>query len=123
MKHFVQASAVLVFVLAAGCGDDSPEPAPEEPCTVQVKLLDFSLSPSELAVPRGEVVLCAKNDGQAPHDLAVRDANGTDRGRTPVLGPGESARLELELAAGPYGIYCSQAGHESLGMRGTLNAE
>lgn len=89
-------------------------------CTATVQLLDYSLAPSMLEVTSGQVVLCAVNAGKTPHDLSVRDAAKQERGRTPTLQPGQVARLPLSLSAGAYTIYCSVAGHESLGMTGPL---
>jgi azurin len=81
------------------------------------------VEPSALSAPAGEVSLCARNDGQAPHDLAVRDATGRVLGRTPVLKPGESAVLSLALSPTRYALFCTLAGHESLGMKGTLEVQ
>lgn len=123
--------AVCVVVLA-GCGRESGNDAAppgssgadgavsQVPCSVTVMLLDFRFEPKALGVDSGAVELCTENAGESEHDIAVRDASGDDVGRTETLGPGETAHLSLDLAAGEYGIYCAEAGHESLGMRGTL---
>jgi uncharacterized cupredoxin-like copper-binding protein len=100
-------------------GDATVDPT----CTATIKLLDFTLSPAALIVKGGDVVLCTQNDGQAPHDLGIRDAAKRDLMKTPVLATGQRARLVLTLTPGTYGIYCTQAGHESLGMTGSLTAE
>ena len=90
-------------------------------CTATVQLLDYALSPRALEVNSGSVVLCAVNTGKTPHDLSVRDATQQERGRTVTLQPGQASRLTLSLTAGAYTMYCSVAGHESLGMTGPLN--
>ena len=36
------------------------------------------------------------------------------------LDPGQLATLALQLGAGTYTTFCSLAGHESLGMHGTV---
>ena len=126
------------LVLAA-CGDDtsmdlrsadggvagsagSAGATAELDCTATVSLLDYKLSPSKLELSAGHNVLCARNDGQAPHDIALRDAS-REYGRTPKLGPGTSAKLILELEPGDYTMFCTQAGHESLGMSGPVTVE
>jgi plastocyanin len=58
--------------------------------------------------------------GPTPHNLSVRDANGTVLMATDDLSPTESETISAELEPGEYVIFCSLAGHESLGMSGTL---
>jgi plastocyanin len=92
-------------------------------CTASISLQDFKLVPEKPTAKAGTIVLCAKNDGKAPHDLGVRGADMSTLDKTKTLGPGESASITLTLTAGSFAIYCSQAGHESLGMKGTLLVE
>ncbi len=94
-------------------------PAPGGPT---VHLRDFTIVPSEIAVTAGEVTLAVANDGPTPHDLAIRDGAGTVVARTEDLAPGRSETLRVHLAAGTYTTFCALAGHETLGMRGTLTA-
>ncbi|MEY4512150.1 MAG: hypothetical protein RLZZ450_4272 [Pseudomonadota bacterium] len=92
-------------------------------CTATISLQDYKLVPDKPTAKAGTIVLCAKNDGKAPHDLGLRGADMATLQKTPSLAPGESARITLTLAPGSFAIYCSQAGHESLGMKGTLTVE
>jgi uncharacterized cupredoxin-like copper-binding protein len=132
--RFSWISCFLVVVTA--CGNDSASdphsvddagadaaPVSDAECTAQVSLLDYKLSPSKLELMSGRNVLCTRNDGKAPHDLALRDAANDVLGRTPKLGPGEHAQFEVELEAGTYVMFCTQAGHESLGMTGPVSVE
>lgn len=105
---------------AGGTGGAGGETATETACTLTIKLLDYKLDPKTVEADSGELTLCAQNDGQAPHDLGVRDGAGKTLGKTKTLGPGESDRFTVTLEAAEYAIYCTQAGHESLGMKGTL---
>jgi len=111
----------------AGRDHDASAPdaaSPSDPtCTATISLQDFKLVPDTPTAKAGPVVLCARNDGKAPHDLGVRGADMQTLQKTATLGPGESARLTLTLAAGSFAIYCSQGGHESLGMKGTLTVD
>jgi uncharacterized cupredoxin-like copper-binding protein len=92
-------------------------------CTATISLQDYKLVPDKPTAKAGTIVLCAKNDGKAPHDLGLRGADMATLQKTPSLAPGESARITLTLAPGSFAIYCSQAGHESLGMKGTLTVD
>jgi plastocyanin len=135
MRTLILASLCLCL---GACGDDEPERAerdasaqPDEkdaavsgkPCSFTISLVDYKLEPSEVDAESGTIEVCAKNDGRAPHDLAIRDDAGKVLGRTKVLGQNESDRFTIELEAGAFDIFCTQAGHESLGMRGTLTVE
>jgi len=104
---------------SAGAAEMGVNPA----CTVTISLLDYKLMPDKPTAKAGTIVLCAKNDGRAPHDLGLRGADMQTLQKTRTLGQGESASITLTLSAGAFAIYCSQAGHESLGMKGTLTVE
>lgn len=122
----------LCWLLAAallGCQDDSKDADPTDPdaaapaCDFTISLIDYKLVPADITAEAGSIVLCAKNDGKAPHDLAVRDDSDKVLGRTKVLGPSEQDQFSLTLSAGVFDIFCTQGGHESLGMKGTLTVE
>jgi plastocyanin len=129
--------SLSIGLLIAACGDEASAPPLDldagdgtassdgadgsgEPCSFTIRLLDYKLEPADVEAASGVITVCAINDGRAPHDLAVRDANRDTLGRTKVLGQGESDRFDVELDSGVFDIICAQAGHESLGMRGTL---
>jgi plastocyanin len=94
-----------------------------KPCTLTIALLDYKLDPKTVEAESGEITLCAMNKGEAPHDLAVRDTSKKTLGKTKTLGPNESDQFTVTLDAATYDIYCTQAGHESLGMKGTLTVQ
>jgi plastocyanin len=85
-----------------------------------VSVADFMIAPSELEVAGPTVAITVINDGPTPHNLTVRDAAGDVLLATRDLSVGESQTISAELAPGDYTIFCSLAGHESLGMSGTL---
>ena len=99
----------------------------EAPCTTIVMLLDYELSPADVVLPAGHHVVCAQNGGKAPHDLVLfalqAEHQRAEVGRTPILAPGEHARIALDLPRGVFEMICSRPGHESLGMRGTLHID
>jgi uncharacterized cupredoxin-like copper-binding protein len=72
----------------------------------------FALNPSD--VEPGAVVFRLENDGQIGHDLAI-EGPGVEE-KTPVIDPGETAQLEVELEPGDYELYCSVPGHREGGM-------
>lgn len=126
----------FVALLATSCADDSAldlasdggvgsdAAAPREAeCTARIRLLDYKLDPAKLELSSGHHLLCAQNDGKAPHDLALRDTAKKVLGRTPVLGPDEHGQFAVDLEAGTYTMFCTQAGHESLGMTGPVTVE
>ena len=121
--------SALLMAAMLGCSDDSSNADPNgsdaaaAACDATISLLDYKLVPADISAAPGTIVLCTKNDGKAPHDLAVRDESDKVLGRTAVLGPGEEDQLSIDLTAGTFDIFCTQGGHESLGMKGTLTVE
>jgi len=118
------AKAVLLMAALMSCSNESDDDAgAAAECDFTISLIDYKLVPAQITAEAGNVVLCAKNDGKAPHDLGVRDESDKVVGRTRVLEPGEQDQFSIDLDAGGFDIFCSVAGHESLGMKGTLTVE
>jgi plastocyanin len=57
-----------------------------------------------------------RNQGQIQHDLTI-DGDGVKGAKTPLISPGQSGELPVELKAGKYKFYCSVPGHEQSGMK------
>ena len=74
----------------------------------------FELPRAELAP--GTYAFELHNEGETPHDLVVEGESADDH-RTPVIGPGKTARVTVALEPGEYKVYCSVPGHEEAGMR------
>ena len=87
---------------------------------IVIHVADFMLDRSHLEIAGPSVVLEVINDGPTPHNVAVRDPDGTVLMTTRDLSVGESQTISAELAPGDYITFCSLAGHESLGVKGTL---
>ncbi len=121
MRHPLLLIAVVLGLAAVACGG-SPN-ATSAPATQStgptVQLVDFALQPAALSEPSGTTISVV-NAGKAPHNLSIRGAGGKVVARTANLQPGERTTLKLALAPGSYVDFCSEPGHESLGMRGTL---
>lgn len=79
---------------------------------------DFSLSPSEVRLEKGESVnLVFVNDGTVPHDLAIPEL-----GVRVVADPGKSATTGFTAdRTGSFEMICTYPGHASAGMTGVLN--
>jgi uncharacterized cupredoxin-like copper-binding protein len=113
------AVAVLVTATACGSSEDDKAVSPSGP-PVEIVLSDFMIMPHDFTASAGSVIFRVRNSGQAPHDFAVRDASNKPIAKTKTLQPGDEVELTMQLPAGEYGVYCSVAGHESLGMKGNL---
>ncbi|MFN8623531.1 MAG: cupredoxin domain-containing protein [Chloroflexota bacterium] len=87
--------------------------------TVEVKLADYSFTPSAITVPAGEVTFVLDNTAGQEHefeifkgDAVVDEAEG--------LVPGLTREFVVTLAPGEYTYVCKLGGHDALGMKGTL---
>ena len=107
------ASALVPFASARTDG-----PARAAATTVQVKGGEFffRLSAKSIARP-GKVTFVFKNIGHVMHDFKI---NGK---RTPLIGPGKTARLVVTFKKkGKYPYLCTVPGHAAAGMKGTFTA-
>lgn len=123
---------VLVALLAGGCGKKAEEGSTTESAgetteatetaagvrEIPVTLKDFAIEPQAIEVKKGETVkLVVKNEGAVQHDFAIV---GTDA-KTEMIDAGGEATLEYTAAeAGELKFICSVAGHDALGMTGTI---
>lgn len=116
----------LAAAALAACGGSATAPAASgtQPASTAaaatIKLEDFDLSPMSISVKTGDAILVV-NAGKAPHNLHVRDASGAEVAKTATLQPGQSTTLRAGLPAGSYSDFCAEAGHEALGMKGSIN--
>ncbi|HEU5007825.1 MAG TPA: multicopper oxidase domain-containing protein, partial [Jatrophihabitantaceae bacterium] len=85
--------------------------------TVSVELADMRITPASITVPRGtRLVLAVHNSDQMSHDLYVDGGPGT-----PLLRPGQSARLDVGVLARTVQAWCTVPGHKAAGMVMTLH--
>ena len=87
---------------------------PSGPISVKVTEVDFKIQLPKTSFPAGSFTFDVTNAGKVPHDLVVK-GNGVSV-KTPLLNPGESKTLKVELKPGTYELYCSVPGHKQLGM-------
>jgi uncharacterized cupredoxin-like copper-binding protein len=83
--------------------------------TVQVKGGEFffRLSTKSAARP-GKVTFVFKNVGHVLHDFSIRGK------KTPLIGPGKTAKLVVTLKKGKYAFLCTVPGHAAAGMKGVF---
>ena len=86
-----------------------------QPRTVRVEATEYAFALTPKSVRHGTVVFEVVNAGARAHDFRIAGK------RTPVLAPGETARLTLTLDhPGVYAYFCTVAGHAVAGMKGSL---
>lgn len=118
----------LLIGLVACSAPAADEPSTSEAATataraadaLAVSVADFMIDPSDLEAAGPTVTIEVTNDGPTPHNLTIRNDADEVVAATADLSAGESETLSAELEPGTYTIFCSLAGHESLGMSGTL---
>ena len=123
---------LLLTLLTAGlaaCSTATPSSSPSAPSSaaspadanaVDLTVADFMLGDSDIEVTGPTVRLAVTNDGPTPHNVAIRTLDGDVMATTADLSTGESETISVDLEPGDYVTFCSLAGHESLGIRGTL---
>jgi hypothetical protein len=98
---------------ATPAASDAAEASPQ---LVDVSLTNFAIDmPTEL--PAGPVRFNIVNDGTAPHSF-VLEGESIRKTLANTLQPGDSARLNAELAPGVYTIFCpvGEGAHRAQGM-------
>ena len=129
------ATAFAALGLAvAGCGGGGGEEAAPPPATPPAENgggatteLDLAADPgggltfdkTELEAPAGTVIIHFTNDSATPHDASVKDSGVDVKGET-FQGGGTKDTVLENIEPGTYTFYCSVAGHEQAGMKGTL---
>jgi plastocyanin len=110
-------SLAAVALLAACGGGGSGPPAG----AITVKMTDYKFNPGSINAPSGSVVFYLVNSGSVAHDLVIRDSSKKQIASSELVSAGDSKVFSVSnIAAGTYEIFCSQPGHEALGMKGTL---
>jgi uncharacterized cupredoxin-like copper-binding protein len=119
--------ALLAAALAAaGCGnDDAYVPAGDR--TVSVRLDEYRVLPTRIAVPAGRMRIDARNVGRLTHNVAVvqferplGEEEEREYARTPTAQPGERVTVGVTLKPGKYRLACTIANHDNLGQYGEL---
>ena len=94
---------------------ESTTAAPAAPKIVAVTEVEFKIELPSTTVAPGTYTFDLTNKGDVGHDL-VFNGPGVDNEKTPVIDPGKTAKLTVDLKIGTYDVYCSVPGHKQAGM-------
>jgi uncharacterized cupredoxin-like copper-binding protein len=94
----------------------TPTTAPTAPKSVPVSEVEFKIELPDRTLSPGAYTFDLTNKGHVGHDLVV-DGPGVSNEKTPVIDPGKTAKLTVDLKSGTYKLYCSVPGHEQAGMK------
>ncbi|MGH3051427.1 MAG: plastocyanin/azurin family copper-binding protein [Gaiellaceae bacterium] len=118
------ALAALVLALAACGGGDDGEPSGNgggDGAALELVAgpgSELKFDQTSLEASAGEVTITMTNDGDLPHNVAIK-GNGVDE-KGEIVQNGGTSTVTATLEAGEYTFYCSVPGHEAGGMTGTL---
>jgi uncharacterized cupredoxin-like copper-binding protein len=133
INRFLIVLAVGAALIAAGCGSSNKKSSASTSTTTTTSAggastVALSADPggaiaftktSATAKP-GKVTFVMKNPSSSgvQHGIAV-EGNGVDKDG-PIVSPGKSSTLTVNLKAGKYEFYCPFDSHKGMGMKGTL---
>ena len=120
-RLMIGAAALALVACSPQAGDRTAPPSAEAAAdAVAISVADFMIEPADVTAAGPTITFEVTNDGPTPHNFTVRSEADEVVAATADLSAGESETLDAELEPGTYTIFCSLAGHESLGMSGTL---
>jgi hypothetical protein len=90
------------------------------PARLLVEAREFNLTLSRGKIKHGLAIVQLANQGEDPHDLAIKRIGGKRRGGIAETRPGDLGEWEGRLRRGRYRLYCTLEGHRALGMRAVL---
>ena len=120
---FAMVTSVIVFGVESDAKGAEKEATTAEPAgghAVPVSESEFKITIPSKTLSAGKFTFTVKNDGKIPHDLVVSGPGVQGTAKTPLLSAGQTAKLNVTLAAGTYTLYCSVAGHRAAGMSAKL---
>jgi len=106
--------ATLVAVVGIVAGPSVAARSHAAATAVKVTATEFHFKLSKTSVKHGSVTFTVKNAGSVGHDFKIGGK------KTPVIGPGKTAKLTVTLKAGKQAYSCTVPGHAAAGMKGTL---
>ena len=89
--------------------------APSAPKSVPVTEVEFKIELPSTSLSPGSYTFDLTNKGKVGHDLTI-NGPGVSNEKTAVIGPGKTAKLNIDLKSGTYDFYCSVPGHRQAGM-------
>jgi len=119
---------LTALLLVAACGSPAASPTPLGAITVEMR--DFQVVMPD-TLQAGSLTFVVQNSGAATHDLTIiktdlppdklpqENGKAKEDGKvagTPMINPGQTVQLTVELKAGDYVFICNEPGHYALGM-------
>ena len=98
----------------------APAAARPAPARLLVEAREFNLTLSRGKLKPGHAIVQLANQGEDPHDLAIKRIGGKRRGTIAETLPGKVGEWEGRLRRGRYRLYCTLEGHRAAGMRAVL---
>ncbi|MCW2953802.1 MAG: hypothetical protein JWQ48_2972 [Conexibacter sp.] len=115
------AAGAAVALACCACG--KPAAVARTGTTLPVTLSEYRISPQDVEIRAGRIVLDVHNAGTIAHRLQLTAARGSRVvAASPPLPPGQRTRVVVTLAPGDYLTSDPLDRHDTLGQRGTLNA-
>jgi plastocyanin len=117
-------AALTLGLAACGGGDDDGEPAGNgggDGAALELVAgpgSELKFDKTSLEAAAGEVTITMVNEGDLPHNVAIK-GNGVDE-KGEIVQNGGTSTVTATLEPGEYTFYCSVPGHEAGGMTGTL---
>jgi uncharacterized cupredoxin-like copper-binding protein len=111
------------------------EPGPAPPGALEEVMSHIKYQTPAITAPHGQIVVHLVNMETPPtdcnvagpgltcldHDMVITDSTGHILAHSARVEPGHDSVFILEdVPAGSYGFYCSNGGHATNGMKGTL---
>jgi plastocyanin len=116
MKRTVLACVAAVVLVAAGVAGGATTLKINADATNKL-----AFNKKLLTAKPGKVTIVMANPSILPHDVAMKTVAGKRLGtKGKVVLKGGVSTASATLAAGRYVFFCTVAGHEKAGMRGTL---
>jgi uncharacterized cupredoxin-like copper-binding protein len=120
-------AAPVVLLVASACSPANVAPSagaalPPEQVTV-VGTDDFRMNPSVITVQAGQPLeVTFQNGGEILHDFTAQQ--GLSKSVTILEDAGQSGTTTITYdKPGTYKFFCSQPGHDQLGMHGTITVK
>jgi uncharacterized cupredoxin-like copper-binding protein len=126
-KSLLGLAAPIVLLLVASACAPSPAPAASAALPPQQITLggtdDFHFNPSIVTVAAGQPLqVTFQNGGDIVHDFTAQQ--GLGKPVTILEQGGQSGRATITYdKPGTYKFFCSQPGHDQLGMHGTITVQ
>jgi hypothetical protein len=113
----VALAAALAITGLTGCGTIARVGASR---TLDVALSDYRITPQDVDVRSGFVIIAVTNYGRLSHNLVI-SIDGQPLLATKPLAPGQNDEIDASLAPGQYLMSSSVLSDQALGAYGTLN--